>query len=271
MAIRNSLIEAYGLNSPGKNLLEHAGNHDYSEFYLANQTQNIQINYDNINNYIHITQDSSSRVGVYRVVNNIEPGKIYNLSFYVYSEFSGTFRNCFEISTEEYGSNLTFNPNEWNKCWVTSKAVNKNIVFYVQNTSFKIRNIKLTECTEKDCYFFQYTDVNDELKPFVYNFKDLQTNCRYTEYFANDNPINELISWENFKYLLKEFVEYEEWQYSHDKSYRTRNTYQMAKNGELSFKRADSGYDISPSRVIANYIAGMTDRYALLNYKRMFE
>ena len=53
--------------------------------------------------------------------------------------------------------------------------------------------------------------------------------------------------------------------------YRTRNTYQMAKNGELSFKRADSGYDISPSRVIANYIAGMTDRYALLNYKRMFE
>ena len=116
MAIRNSLIEAYGLNSPGKNLLEHAGNHDYSGFYPANQTQNIQINYDNINNYIHITQNSDSRVGIYRVVNNIEPGKIYNLSFYVYSEFSGTFRNCFETSTEEYGSNLTFNPNEWNKC-----------------------------------------------------------------------------------------------------------------------------------------------------------
>ena len=53
--------------------------------------------------------------------------------------------------------------------------------------------------------------------------------------------------------------------------YRTRNTYQMAKNGELLFQRADSGYDISPSRVIANYIAGMTDRYALLNYKRMFD
>ena len=224
MAIRNTLIDAYGLNSPGKNLLEHAGNHDYSGFYPANQTRNIQINYDNINNYIHITQNSDSRVGIYRAVNNIEPGKIYNLSFYVYSEYSGTFRNCFETSTEEYGSNLTFNSNEWNKCWVTSKAVSKNIVFYVQNTSFKIRNIKLTECTKKDCYFFQYTDVNDELKPFVYNFKDLQTNCRYTEYFTNDNPINELISWENFKYLLKEFVEYEEWQYSNDKSYRTRNT-----------------------------------------------
>lgn len=224
MAIRNTLIDAYGLNSPGKNLLEHSGNHDYSGFYPANQTQNIQINYDNINNYIHITQNSDSRVGIYRAVNNIEPGKIYNLSFYVYSEYSGTFRNCFETSTEEYGSNLTFNSNEWNKCWVTSKAGSKNIVFYVQNTSFKIRNIKLTECTKKDCYFFQYTDINDELKPFVYNFKDLQTNCRYTEYFTNDNPINELISWENFKYPLKEFVKYEEWQYSNDKSYRTRNT-----------------------------------------------
>lgn len=224
MAIRNTLIDAYGLNSPGKNLLEHAGNHDYSGFYPANQIQNIQVNHDNINNYIHITQNSYSITGAYRYVNNIESGKIYNLSFYVYSEYSGTLRNCFETSTEIYGSNLTFNSNEWNKCWVTSKAVSKNIVFYVQNTSFKIRNIKLTECTKKDCYFFQYTDVNDELKPFVYNFKDLQTNCRYPEYFTNDNPINELISWENFKYLLKEFVEYEEWQYSDDKSYRTRNT-----------------------------------------------
>ena len=52
--------------------------------------------------------------------------------------------------------------------------------------------------------------------------------------------------------------------------YRTRKLYQMAKSGELIL-RADSGYDITPSRVIANYIAGMTDRYALLNYKRMFE
>ena len=224
MAIRNTLIDAYGLNSPGVNLLDHAGNHDYSGFNPSNSHQNIQINHDNINNYIHITQNSASITGAYRYVNNIESGKIYNLSFYVYSEYSGTLRNCFENSTEIYGSNLTFNANEWNKCWITSKAVDKNIVFYVKNTSFKIRNIKLTECTKKDCYFFQYTDINDELKPFVYNFKDLQTNCRYTEYFTDDNPINELISWENFKYLLKEFVEYEEWQYSDDKSYRTRNT-----------------------------------------------
>lgn len=224
MAIRNTLIDAYGLNSPGKNLLEHAGNHDYSGFNPSNSHQNIQINYDNINNYIHITQNSASTTGAYRYVNNIESGKIYNLSFYVYSEYSGALRNCFEYSTEIYGFNLTFNANKWNKCWITSKAVDKNIVFYVKNTSYKIRNIKLTECTEKDCYFFQYIDINDELKPFVYNFKDLQTNCRYTEYFTDDNPINELISWENFKYPLKEFVEYEEWQYSDDKSYRTRNT-----------------------------------------------
>lgn len=53
--------------------------------------------------------------------------------------------------------------------------------------------------------------------------------------------------------------------------YRTRNLYQSAKYQEVSFKRDDSGYKITPKRVIANYIAGMTDRYALVNYKRMFE
>ncbi|MCQ2790153.1 MAG: dNTP triphosphohydrolase [bacterium] len=53
--------------------------------------------------------------------------------------------------------------------------------------------------------------------------------------------------------------------------YRTRNLYQNAKNWEATFKREDSGYRITPKRVIANYIAGMTDRYALVNYKRMFE
>ncbi len=53
--------------------------------------------------------------------------------------------------------------------------------------------------------------------------------------------------------------------------YRTRNLYQNAKNWETTFNREDSGYRITPKRVIANYIAGMTDRYALVNYKRMFE
>ena len=53
--------------------------------------------------------------------------------------------------------------------------------------------------------------------------------------------------------------------------YRTRNKYNEAKNGVVFVNRRDNGYDITPSRVIANYIAGMTDRYALENYKRMFE
>lgn len=53
--------------------------------------------------------------------------------------------------------------------------------------------------------------------------------------------------------------------------YRTRDLYQKAKNSEVTYQRADSGYRITPKRVIANYIAGMTDRYALVNYKRMFE
>lgn len=53
--------------------------------------------------------------------------------------------------------------------------------------------------------------------------------------------------------------------------YRTRNSYQSAKDWEKTVRREDSGYRITPKRVIANYIAGMTDRYALENYKRMFE
>lgn len=53
--------------------------------------------------------------------------------------------------------------------------------------------------------------------------------------------------------------------------YRTRNKYNEAKNGIILFNRKDAGYDITPTRVIANYIAGMTDRYAMENYQRMFE
>ena len=53
--------------------------------------------------------------------------------------------------------------------------------------------------------------------------------------------------------------------------YRTRKIYENAKNGIILFDRKDAGYDITPTRVIANYIAGMTDRYAMENYQRMFE
>lgn len=53
--------------------------------------------------------------------------------------------------------------------------------------------------------------------------------------------------------------------------YRTRQLYGMAKIGEVNSKRLDAGYTLTPERVICNYISGMTDRYALENYKRMFE
>ena len=53
--------------------------------------------------------------------------------------------------------------------------------------------------------------------------------------------------------------------------YKTRKIYENAKAGIITYERKDAGYDITPQRVIANYIAGMTDRYALENYRRMFE
>lgn len=53
--------------------------------------------------------------------------------------------------------------------------------------------------------------------------------------------------------------------------YRTRKVYENATKGINLTSRQDAGYDITPTRVIANYIAGMTDRYAMENYKRMFE
>lgn len=224
MAIRNSLIEAYGLNSPGVNLLDHAGNHDYQSFGKANDNENTQIVYDNINNYVSVTQPEDTNFGIYRILNSIIIGGIYNLSFYAYSDTDCDFLFGIASASEVFGSSLHVNAGEWTKCWCVGKAFNTTIAFYTNSPSFKIRNIKFAKCNSSDCYFLQYTDINEELKPFVYNFKDLQTNCRYTEYFTNDNPINELISWENFKYPLKEFVEYEEWQYSDDKSYRTRNT-----------------------------------------------
>lgn len=53
--------------------------------------------------------------------------------------------------------------------------------------------------------------------------------------------------------------------------YRTRQLYENVKNGLPYKNRMDSGYNITPDRVVANYIAGMTDRYAMEIYKRMFE
>lgn len=53
--------------------------------------------------------------------------------------------------------------------------------------------------------------------------------------------------------------------------YRTRELYNNAPNAQNDSKRKDDGYEITKERVIINYIAGMTDRYALVNYRRMFE
>lgn len=53
--------------------------------------------------------------------------------------------------------------------------------------------------------------------------------------------------------------------------YSTREKFENARSWDINLKRKDGGYSITPSRVIANYIAGMTDRYALENYKRMFD
>jgi len=53
--------------------------------------------------------------------------------------------------------------------------------------------------------------------------------------------------------------------------HQTRELFEKAKNGDFEkLDRRDSGYRLTPERVICNYIAGMTDVYALENYKRMF-
>ena len=53
--------------------------------------------------------------------------------------------------------------------------------------------------------------------------------------------------------------------------YKTLEMYEKVINGEFkAIDRHDSGYEFTPERVICNYLAGMTDRYALENHKRMF-
>lgn len=53
--------------------------------------------------------------------------------------------------------------------------------------------------------------------------------------------------------------------------YATRKKCEADNIRKYAKKRLDDGYYITPTRIIANYIAGMTDRYALENYKRMFD
>jgi hypothetical protein len=116
MAIRNSLIEAYGLNSPGVNLLDHAGNHDYQSFGKANNNENTQIVYDNINNYVSVTQPENTNFGIYRILNSIIVGGIYNLSFYAYSDTDCDFLFGIASASEVFGSSLHVNAGEWTRC-----------------------------------------------------------------------------------------------------------------------------------------------------------
>lgn len=53
--------------------------------------------------------------------------------------------------------------------------------------------------------------------------------------------------------------------------YATKQKYESAQKGNYLDDRKDGGYEISPNRVICNYLSGMTDRYALETYKIMFE
>lgn len=104
----------------------------------------------------------------------------------------------------------------------------------------------------------------DRLKDLVKNFKNVfMTNFIYKSPIAVQMDTKAIFIAEKLFDSFKEnYMQL---------PYRTRQLYENVRDGESFKNRKDDGYKITPNRVIANYIAGMTDRYAMEIYKRMFE
>lgn len=130
----------------------------------------------------------------------------------------------------------------------------------VEGTSEQIRQLKIKDVEDvKNCRE-PIVKFNIFEQHFV-DFKKFLTKYVYTSPLAQqmDTKARYIVT-----KLYESFYENPE-----QLPYRTRELYNNAQKGFYS-KRKDSGYILIPERVICNYIAGMTDRYALENFKRMF-
>ena len=201
-------IRVFVVEDVGGNLLPNSGGVYYSNHLRSND--NVVIHYQLSGNTsypeLKVTSTGAGVWGIYYNVSNsigyydnrlVKAGSIYNVSFQIWTDSAITAigRPFSELSPTDYGSDLTVTPQVWKNCWYVAKPSSSgNMVLYVNsntNSTFYIRNIRVTECTENDTYYMAWIpsydshELNTKL-PDVYetsSLLDLHNRPRDTYHF----------------------------------------------------------------------------------------
>ena len=201
-------IRVFVVEDVGGNLLPNSGGVYYSNHLRSND--NVVIHYQLSGNTsypeLKVTSTGAGVWGIYYNVSNsigyydnrlVKAGSIYNVSFQIWTDSAITAigRPFSELSPTDYGSDLTITPRVWKNCWYVAKPSSSgNMVLYVNsntNSTFYIRNIRVTECTENDTYYMAWIpsydshELNTKL-PDVYetsSLLDIHNRLRDTYHF----------------------------------------------------------------------------------------
>ena len=171
-------IRVFVVEDIGGNLLPNSGGVSYSNYLWSNSNVVVKYQLSGNTSYpeLKVTHSGSGVWGIYYNVSNsigyydnrlVKAGSIYNVSFQIWTDSAITAIGSpfSELSPTDYGSDLTVTPQVWKNCWYVAKpSASGNMTFYVNsntNSTFYIRNIRVTECTENDTYYMAWIPSYD--------------------------------------------------------------------------------------------------------------
>lgn len=171
-------IRVFVVEDIGGNLLPNSGGVNYSNYLWSNSNVVVKYQLSGNTSYpeLKVTHSGSGVWGIYYNVSNsigyydnrlVKAGSIYNVSFQIWTDSAITAisRPFLELYPTDYGSDLTVTPQVWKNCWYVAKPSSSgNMCFYVNsntNSTFYIRNIRVTECTENDTYYMAWIPSYD--------------------------------------------------------------------------------------------------------------
>ena len=218
--VRFTNCSLYSLGNITGNLLPNSGGIYYNSAYRT--VEGVSITYQNSGNTevpeIRIDSNGTyAEAGIYfrtgntTVYNQLicQAGYTYNVSFWAYSNKSGTstfLDPLQEGGRTSHGSSLSIPNGVWTKVWSTatiSKSCNTVIVLEGMplgvNTTFYVKDIRVTRCTPEDTYWMAWipssnsVEQNERLPDVaeVNTLLDLHQNARSTYPFQSsllDNP-----------------------------------------------------------------------------------
>lgn len=212
--VRFTNCSLYSLGNITGNLLPNSGGIYYDSAYRT--VEGVSITYQNSGNTevpeIRIDSNGTyAKAGIYfrtgntTVYNQLicQAGYTYNVSFWAYSNKSGTSTFLDPLQEEgrtSHGSSLSIPNGVWTKVWSTatiSKSCNTVIVLEGMplgvNTTFYVKDIRVTRCTPEDTYWMAWipssnsVEQNERLPDVaeVNTLLDLHQNARSTYPFQS--------------------------------------------------------------------------------------